>query len=92
MRLPMAKVDKNALLVPSRAVQTDQGGTYLLVLGKDDVVRQRYVQLGSVMGALQVVTSGLAPEDRVVVGDLWRATPGSKVAPQPTTIEAVTGQ
>jgi hypothetical protein len=40
---------------------------------------------------LQVVTSGLKPEDRVVVGDLWRATPGTKATPQPTTIEAATG-
>ena len=91
MRLPMGRVDKNALLVPDRALQTDQGGTYLLVLDNSDVVQQRYVQVGSLMGALRVVTSGLAAEDRVVVGDLWRATPGVKVVPQPTTIEAVTG-
>jgi RND family efflux transporter MFP subunit len=91
MRLPMGKVDRNALLVPDRALQTDQGGTYLLVLDNNDVVQQNYVQLGSLMGALRVVTSGLKPEDRVVVGDLWRATPGTKVTPQPTTIEAVTG-
>jgi RND family efflux transporter MFP subunit len=91
MRLPMGRVDRNALLVPDRALQTDQGGTYLLVLDSNDVVRQRYVQLGSLMGALRVVTSGLAPEDRVVVGDLWRATPGTKVTPKLTTIEAITG-
>jgi RND family efflux transporter MFP subunit len=91
MRLPMGRVNRNALLIPDRALQTDQGGTYLLVLDSSDVVLQRYVQLGSLIGALRVVTSGLAPEDRVVVGDLWRATPGTKVTPQPTTIEAVTG-
>lgn len=91
MRLPMGRVDRNALLVPDRALQTDQGGTYLLVLDNHDVVRQHYVQLGSLIGVLRVVTSGLAPDDRVVVGDLWRATPGTKVVPQPTTIEAVTG-
>ncbi len=91
MRLPMGKVDRNALLVPDRALQTDQGGTYLLVLDDSDVVRQRYVQLGSLIGALRVVTSGLQPEDRLVVGDLWRATPGTKVVPQPTTIADVTG-
>ena len=91
MRLPMGKVDRSALLVPDRALQTDQGGTYLLVLDNSDVVQQRYVQVGSVIGALRVVTSGLKPEDRVVVGDLWRAAPGTKVTPQPTTIEAVTG-
>ena len=91
VRLPTGKVDRSALLVPGRALQTDQGGTYLLLVQNNDVVSQRYVQLGPVMGALRVVTSGLAPEDRVVVGDLWRATPGVKVTPQMTAIGAITG-
>ena len=89
MRLPTAKVDRNALLVPDRSLQEDQGGRYLLVVNNDDVVEQRYVQLGQLDGALRVITSGLKPDDRVVVGDLWRATPGTKVKPQPTTIEAI---
>jgi RND family efflux transporter MFP subunit len=88
MRLPMGRVDRNALLVPDRALQEDQGGRYLLIVNKDDVVEQRYVQLGQLDGALRVITSGLKPDDRVVVGDLWRATPGTKVKPQLTTIEA----
>jgi RND family efflux transporter MFP subunit len=88
MRLPMGKVDPNALLVPDRALQEDQGGRYLLVLNKDDVVEQRYVRLGQLIGALRVITSGLKLEDRVVVGDLWRASPGTKVTPQLTTMDA----
>jgi RND family efflux transporter MFP subunit len=88
MRLPMAKVDRNALLVPDRSLQEDQGGRYLLIVNKDDVVEQRYVQLGQLDGALRVITSGLRLDDRVVVGDLWRATPGTKVTPQLTQIEA----
>ena len=91
MRLPMAKVDRNALLVPDRSLQEDQGGRYLLIVNKDDVVEQRYVQLGQLDGALRVITSGLRPDDRVVVGDLWRATPGTKVTPQLTQIEATSG-
>jgi len=46
------------------------------------------VQLGQLDGALRVITSGLKPDDRVVVGDLWRATPGTKVTPRLTQIEA----
>src|SRR6202007_1330765 len=88
MRLPMGRVDLNALLVPDRSLQEDQGGRYVLVVGKDDVVQQRYVRLGQLDGSLRVITSGLKPDDRVVVGDLWRATPGTKVTPQLTTIEA----
>ena len=47
MRLPMGQVNRNALLVPDRAVQDDQGGRYLLVVNTGDVVEQRYVQLGA---------------------------------------------
>jgi RND family efflux transporter MFP subunit len=86
IRLPMGKVTQNALLVPDRALQEDQGGRYLLIVNKDNVVEQRYVQLGEVIGSLRVVTGSLKPDDRVVVGDLWRVTPGTKVAPQLTEI------
>jgi RND family efflux transporter MFP subunit len=88
IRLPMGKVDRNALMVPDRTLQEDQGGRYVLIVGKDDVVQQRYVQLGQLDGTLRVITSGLKPDDRVVVGELWRATPGTKVTPQLTSIEA----
>jgi RND family efflux transporter MFP subunit len=86
IRLPMGKVVQSALLVPDRALQEDQGGRYLLVLNADNVVQQRYVQLGELIGDLRVITSGLAPGDRVVTGELWRAAPGTKVTPQLTTI------
>jgi RND family efflux transporter MFP subunit len=88
IRLPMGKVDQNALLVPDRALQEDQGGRYLLVVNKDDVVEQRYVKLGELVSALRVITSGLKPDDRVVVSELWRASPGTKVTPQLTALEA----
>jgi RND family efflux transporter MFP subunit len=90
MRLPMGRVDVNALLVPDRSLQEDQGGRYVLVVGKDDVVEQRYVQPGQLDGALRVINSGLKPDDRVVVGDLWRVTPGTKVTPKLTSLEALT--
>jgi RND family efflux transporter MFP subunit len=86
IRLPMGKIVRSALLVPDRALEEDQGGRYLLVVDQDDVVRQRYVQLGELLGSLRVISSGLKPDDRVVVGELWRATPGTKVTPQLTTI------
>jgi len=86
IRLPMGKVVRSALLIPDRALQEDQGGRYLLVLDQDNVIRQRYVQLGELIGSLRVIASGLNPDDRVVVGELWRATPGTKVVPQLTTV------
>jgi RND family efflux transporter MFP subunit len=86
VRLPMGRVVKSALLVPQMALQEDQGGRFLLVVNASNVIEKRYVQLGQTVGALQEIASGLDRADRVVVGELWRATPGMTVTPKPTTI------
>ena len=86
VRLPMGRTTQSALLVPDRALQEDQGGRYVLVVGTDDLVQQRYVQTGALVGDLRVVTGGLNANDRIVVGELWRASPGTKVTPQLTEI------
>lgn len=87
MRLPMGKVVKSALLAPTRALQEDQGGRYLLVAGDDDVVQKRYVTLGAIVGAYQVIASGLSREDNIVVGELWRVSPGIKITPKPANLD-----
>jgi RND family efflux transporter MFP subunit len=87
IRLPLEKGTQGALLVPNNALQEDQGGRYLLVLNKDNVTQQRYVQIGQQIGALRVVTSGLSPDDLVVIGELWRSSAGTKVTPQLKTID-----
>jgi RND family efflux transporter MFP subunit len=91
IRLPKGRVLPDALLVPDRAVQADQGGRYLLVLNQDDVVEQRYVELGQLNGDLRVILSGLNGDERVVIGDLWRANPGTKVTPKLTTLDQAGG-
>jgi RND family efflux transporter MFP subunit len=87
IRLPRGRVLSQALMVPDRAVQTDQGGRYLLLLNQDDTVEQRYVQLGTLDGTLRVIDSGLQPQDRVVVSDFWRVTPGMKITPKLVPID-----
>lgn len=87
MRLPMEKGTQSALMVPNNALQEDQGGRYLLVVGKDNVTQQRYVQIGQQVGSLRVITGGLAPDDLVVIGELWRSSPGTTITPQVKTID-----
>ena len=82
-----AKVLPQAMLVPDRALQSDQGGRYLLVLGRDNVVERRSVELGQLNGPYRVILSGLSATDHVVIGDLWRAVPGTKVVPKLTTLD-----
>jgi RND family efflux transporter MFP subunit len=87
IRLPAGKVLPNALLVPNRAIQTDQGGRYVMVANAGDILEKRYVEMGDLEGAMRVILSGLSADDRVVVADLWRATPGTKVTPRLTSPE-----
>jgi RND family efflux transporter MFP subunit len=82
MRIPKGRVLPNALLVSDRALQADQGGRYLFVVNKDNVVEQRHVEVGELSGEYRAITSGLNADDRIVVGEFWRASPGTKVTPK----------
>ncbi len=84
VRVPLGE-QKNALLVPDVALGTDQGGRYLLVVGKDNVVEQRKVEIGQLDGTLRVVAKGLEAGDTVIVNGMLRAIPGQKVEPQTGT-------
>lgn len=82
VRVPLQR-DVPALLVPDAALGSDQGGRYVLVVGKDDMVEQRKVEIGPQVAELRVIESGLSAGDRVVVAGVLRAVPGQKVDPQP---------
>ncbi|MFW6126924.1 MAG: efflux RND transporter periplasmic adaptor subunit [Thermodesulfobacteriota bacterium] len=70
----------DALLVPERAVGTDQRGSYVFVLGPDNKVEQRYVQIGALYpGKLLLIESGLKPGEKIVVEGLQRLRPGIEV-------------
>lgn len=81
VRVPIGHNDK-ALLVRDDAIATNQLGSYLLVLGKDDTIEQKQVKTGQREGALRVVESGLDPADWVVIQGIQQAIPGSKAAPE----------
>ena len=86
VRVPVEQ-QNDALLVPDTSLGSDQGGRYLLVVNKDNVVEQRKVTTGPVEGELRVIDDGLKAEDRVVIAGLLRVIPGEKVDPQVQKIE-----
>jgi multidrug efflux system membrane fusion protein len=75
-----------ALLVNERAVGTDQGRKFVLVVGADNKVAYREVSLGAHVEGLRIVTSGLEGGERIVVNGLQRVRPGAVVAPAPVTM------
>ena len=80
IRIPTA-VLPNAVLIPERAIGTDLGGKFVYVVGGDNVVEQRYVELGQLEGTERVIAAGLEATDRIIVEGLQRARPGMPVTP-----------
>ncbi len=78
-RIRLSTGEEPALLVPDASVMADQTGRMVLTVTADGTVTPRPVRLGPLSEGLRVVRSGLGPEDRVIIGGLHRARPGSRV-------------
>ena len=84
----MTGMQKNALLVPQRAVSEVQGRYQVAVVGSDNKVNLRDVKVGNRVGTQWVVDSGLHPGERVVTEGLAKVKDGSPVVPQPEKAES----
>ena len=87
VRGPVGHQDK-ALLTQDQAIGTSQEGSYVLVVGADNVVQRKIVKTGQTQGQLRIIESGLDPGDWVVTGGVQRAFPGAKVEPQRTELKS----
>jgi multidrug efflux system membrane fusion protein len=70
----------DAALVDDRAIGTDLGRKFVFVLDDENVVQYRGVETGRLIDGMRIVTSGLAPNELVVVNGLQRVRPGVTVA------------
>jgi RND family efflux transporter MFP subunit len=80
-RIPIRERE-GALLVGDRALGSDQSGSYLLVVGADNVAEYRSVEVGARVDGMRVIEKGLEPDDWVITNGILRARPGAKVNPQ----------
>ncbi len=79
MRIPLTE-KYSAVVVPDRAVGTDQATKFVFVVGDDGVVQQRQVELGARQeDGNRVIKSGLKRGERVVVAGLTLIRAGMKV-------------
>ena len=76
-------VEKDALLVPQRAVTETQGNYHLVVVGEGDIPEIRPVKVGERVGSMWVVTDNLKPGERVVVEGMQKARAGVPVVAKP---------
>ena len=69
-----------SLIIPQSAVQLDQAGRYVMVVGADKKVEQRRITTGVEQGRDIVVTQGLKQGELVIVEGIQKVHPGQVVA------------
>ncbi|MGU3576676.1 efflux RND transporter periplasmic adaptor subunit [Brucellaceae bacterium C25G] len=75
-------IQRAAFAVPTQAVQRDSSGqANVLVVNDEDVVEQRRVVVGRMVGQRWVVESGLKEGDRVIAEGFQKTAAGAKVKP-----------
>ena len=70
---------KNAVVVPTNAIQTSQQGQFIYVVKPDNTVEMRQVTSAAEAGGETVIEKGLAAGETVVVDGQLRLTPGATI-------------
>jgi multidrug efflux pump subunit AcrA (membrane-fusion protein) len=68
-------------LLPQSAVLSDDKGNYVYIVGKDDRVVRRNVQVGEVDDNGVTIVAGLSGQERVVASAGAFLNPGDKIRP-----------
>ena len=72
-----------ALLLPDRALGSDQAQKFVYVVNAEKKVEFRPVKIGPMIDGLRVVKEGLKPGEQVIVEGLLRVRPGVEVEAKP---------
>jgi RND family efflux transporter MFP subunit len=72
----------SAVLVPERALGSDQDRKFVYSINAKDEIIYRPVTIGKQEGEMRVIEQGLSSGERVVVSGLQRIRPGVKVTPR----------
>jgi len=81
VRVPIGP-PRDAILVPEKALGSDQGQRFLFVVNAENKVERRNVRVGQQYGTMRVIEGGVVtPTDRVIVDGLLRVRPAVEVSP-----------
>lgn len=79
------RIQQGALLVPQRAVTEIQGKYMVAVVGADNKVDVRPVQVGPRIDSDWIIEQGLKPGEQIVLEGTQKARTGTTVTPKPTS-------
>jgi len=82
-RIRRTEAGHDELVVPERALIPVQGTYSVAIVGPDNKVQLRKVELGPSAHGLQILTNGVVEGDRIVVDGVQKASDGALVDPRP---------
>jgi membrane fusion protein (multidrug efflux system) len=82
------RVLRDAIAIPARAVQEQQGIASVMVVGADNRVEARRVEIADRGPDFWAITAGLTSGERVIVEGLTKAAPGVEVKPEEVAYNA----
>ena len=82
----------SALLIPDRAIATDQAQRFVWVVNQEQKVEYRKVLLGSHVGQLRVITQGLKAGDWVVIEGIQKLMPNLQVNAEHISLDEPKGE
>jgi membrane fusion protein (multidrug efflux system) len=88
----VVRLQKDALVVPQRAVSELQGGYQVAIVGSDNKVSIKTVTVGDRVGSEWVIAEGLKPGDRVIAEGIQKVRPGALVNPKPFGAQEAKGK
>jgi len=77
----------SALLVPDRAIATDQAQRFVWVVNQEQKVEYRQVVLGAHVGQQRVITQGLKADEWVVIEGIQKLMPNLQVNAERISLE-----
>jgi membrane fusion protein (multidrug efflux system) len=81
-------VNEQAILIPQQAVSRDpKGNPMALIVDGDGKAAPRMLSLDRAIGNQWLVSTGLAPGDRIIVEGMQRVRPGAAVKVAPAAAE-----
>jgi membrane fusion protein (multidrug efflux system) len=81
------RLQRDALLVPQRAVSELQGGYQVAAVDEANKVSIRPVKVGDRVGNQWIIADGLKPGERVIAEGVQKVRAGMLVAPRPFALE-----
>jgi membrane fusion protein (multidrug efflux system) len=80
---------EDAIMIPQRCVMEIQGLYNVFVVGADNKVETREIEVGSKVGSLWLITEGLKPGEKVVFEGLQKVKDGTIVKPTTADLKSI---